>query len=100
MGAAPVSYGATYAAPTYAAPTYAAAPVSYGAPLSYGFGATPIAAANFGGTTVVGADRNFDGIPDVLQQPALTYPTAATLQTAPSMIAYPGLSGGPFNFTA
>merc|ERR1711924_560605 len=83
--AAPVSYAApmqTYAAPvttaraapmqTYAAPmqTYAA-PMSYAtaAPLSYGnigygaYDATPMAA--FGG--VVGADRNFDGIPDVLE---------------------------------
>merc|ERR1719272_2447111 len=32
--------------------------------------AVPMAAANFGGTMVVGQDRNHDGIPDVLQRPA------------------------------
>merc|ERR1712232_364734 len=81
--AAPVSYAApvtTAAAPvSYAAPvttaaarpvSYAAAPVSYGAPVNYGFntfGATPMAAANVGGAIVAGADRNLDGIPDVLE---------------------------------
>jgi hypothetical protein len=79
--AAPVSYGSyaapmSYAAPrpvSYAAPmTTMAAPVSYGAPAYGGFGglsygATPVAAANIGGATVIGADRNFDGIPDVLE---------------------------------
>merc|ERR1719316_215698 len=94
--AAPVSYAApTYAAApvttataapvSYAAPTYTAAPVttaaapvsyvtgapvSYAAPVNYGFntfGATPVAAANVGGVVVAGADRNLDGIPDVLE---------------------------------
>jgi len=40
--------------------------VQYAQPV---YAAAPMAAANYGGTLVVGQDLNMDGIPDALQQP-------------------------------
>merc|ERR1711907_225113 len=78
----------TYAAPavTYAAPRYAA-PVSttLAAPaVTYAAAATPVAAANVGGVTVVGEDKNLDGIPDALETPVVAAAPAVTYNAAPA----------------
>ena len=59
--APPPSSGAIYGATLQGSTTPSAA-MAYSA-------TAPMAAANVGGTCIVGADRNFDGIPDALQRP-------------------------------
>merc|ERR1719433_2029339 len=65
---------ATYAAPA----SYAAPAVQYAAP-TQAYYAAPAATA-----TVTGVDMNYDGIPDVLQQPVYAAPAPAVHYAAPA----------------